>query len=56
MKVRDFLNWLKENNVDEDSEIDIARDLGEGFATYGNFFENDLSYDKDLETVEIWAG
>ena len=31
MKVKDFLNWLKENNVNEDSEIEITR-----------FFDNDI--------------
>lgn len=31
MKVKDFLNWLKENKVDESSEIEITR-----------FFDNDI--------------
>ena len=56
MKVKDFLNWIKENGGDEESEIDIARYLDKDLVAYGNFYDNDLVYDKDIETVQIWVG
>ena len=54
MKVKDFLNWLKENDVNEDSEIEITRFLDNDIVANGNFFENDLNYDKDLRMVQIF--
>jgi hypothetical protein len=54
MKVKDFLNWLKENNVNEDSEIEITRFFDNDIVANGNFFENDLNYDKDLRMVQIF--
>lgn len=54
MKVKDFLNWLKENDVDENSEIEITRFFDNDIVANGNFFESDLSYDKDLNIVQIF--
>lgn len=54
MKVKDFLNWLKENDVNEDSEIEITRFFDNDIVANGNFFENDLNYDKDLRMVQIF--
>lgn len=54
MKVKDFLNWLKENKVDESSEIEITRFFDNDIVANGNFFENDLNYDKDLNMVQIF--
>lgn len=54
MKVKDFLNWLKENDVKEDSEIEITRFFDNDIVVNGNFFENDLNYDKDLRMVQIF--
>lgn len=56
MKVKDFLAWLRGNNVDEDSEIETARYLDKDFVAYGNFFENDLEYDEDMKATRIWVG
>lgn len=54
MKVKDFLNWLKENSVDENSEIEITRFFDNDIISNGNFFESDLNYDKDLNMVQIF--
>lgn len=54
MKVKAFLNWLKENDVNEDSEIEITRFFDNDIVANGNFFENDLNYDKDLRMVQIF--
>lgn len=54
MKVKDFLNWLKENDVNEDSEIEITRFFDNCIEINGNFFENDLNYNKELNMVQIF--
>lgn len=55
MKVKDFLNWLKENDVNEDSEIEITRFFDNDIVANGNFLENDLNYDKDLRGGDYYG-
>ena len=54
MKVKDFLNWLNENDLNEDSEIEITRFFDNNIVANGNFFENDLDYNKELNMVQIF--
>lgn len=54
MKVKDSLKWLKENNVNEDSEIEITRFFNNDIVANGNFLENNLNYDKDLRMAQIF--